>query len=86
MVQMGIGAFRGRLRVISHEIQDALCEQKSRISGQVSDRNWSTTRIRMEGLDPSLSVKNQLTNIDEQMVLLQDEKKGYSAAFGQLIS
>ena len=32
------------------------------------------------------SLKNQLTNINEQMVLVRDEKKGYSAAFGQLIT
>ena len=33
-----------------------------------------------------LSMKNQLTKINEQMVLLQDEKKGYSTASGHLIT
>uniref|UniRef100_A0A7S1AJB0 Uncharacterized protein n=1 Tax=Noctiluca scintillans TaxID=2966 RepID=A0A7S1AJB0_NOCSC len=40
----------------------------------------------MKGFDPSLSLKDQLTKINEQMGLLKEEKKGYSAAFGQLIS
>ena len=31
--------------------------------------------VAMDGLDLSLSLKNQLTQINEQMVLLQDEKK-----------
>ena len=31
-------------------------------------------------------MKNQLTQINEQIVLLQDEKKGYSTAFGHLIT
>lgn len=40
----------------------------------------------MKGFDPSLSLKDQLTKINEQMGLLKEKKKGYSAAFGQLIS
>jgi uncharacterized coiled-coil DUF342 family protein len=40
----------------------------------------------MKGFDPSLSLKDQLTKINEQMALLKEEKKGYSASFSQLIS
>uniref|UniRef100_A0A7S0ZNP3 Uncharacterized protein n=1 Tax=Noctiluca scintillans TaxID=2966 RepID=A0A7S0ZNP3_NOCSC len=40
----------------------------------------------MNSFDPSLSLKDQLTKINEQMKLFFDEKKGYSAQYAELVS
>ena len=87
----------GEMRVLLGECAQkfyALHEQKGRILGQVDYlehhkpqiSEYNKKKVQMGGLDRSLSLKNQLTNINEQIVLLQDQKKGYSADFGKLIS
>ena len=61
---------------------DAFQEKKSGILGLVSEYNRKKTR--WQGFDLSLSLKDQLTKMNEQMGL-KDWKKGYSSACDQLI-
>ena len=50
------------------------------------DRAVPTDFVEMEWSDLSLFLTHQLTEIHEQLVLLRDEKKRHSAAFGNLIT
>ena len=61
-----------------------LKNKKSMFLGLVAslerDAESNKKEVEMASPDPSLLLKNQLTEIDEQMVLLQDDKKCSSAA------
>ena len=94
-----MGRWRGRRnRTRGPRRLTALREQKSRILDQVGEcvahsglerskvSEYSKNVEEMEGFDLSLSSKEQLTQIDERVVLQQEAKKGYSGAFGQLMS
>ena len=110
-----VEALRGRLRVISHEIQHMSAgkdeftarkmswkgcwiivpkswtlQQKSillvNIASLERDAEYDKKVADMEWLDLMLFLENQLSDMDEQLFLLRDEEKRYSAAFDKLIA
>ena len=74
----------GLLNDCAQELDALLNNKKSMLLGLVAslerDAENNKKEVEMEWPDLSLLLENPLTEIDEQMVLLQDDKKCYSAA------
>ena len=79
-----IHAFREDISRIWGQISDAEIADLERNRPKVSEYNKNEKDI--ERFDPSRSSKHQLTNVSEQGVFLEKDKKGQSGAFAQLLS